>query len=318
MKLQQWAPYLIVATLAAAYIYPFVTGAVDAPDFGVFLNGADLMNQGAVPSRDFVEPQGPGSFVWLALFFRLFGTTLETARVVLIATGGGISLLSFHISRRLGATGLGAAVFGLVMAVPLMPINSPHYDSNLFALGAVVVFVVAWKRMTDGNAAPAGWLAPAAALCGIATWMIQHKGLLLAAALIASILALKAIRPALVFAGTYVLVAPLPLAVFAALHALPDVVFANYIWPMTTYSAVNSAPYGFPLWRMAATGNAISVVPFFFVAILPILLLFMVGGKRWMPYGLAAYALWFSELHRLDMGHLRNGAVLMVAVLFGL
>ena len=132
--------YAIVAVLTAVYLYPFVRIFSDAPDYGVFLNGANLILHGAVPSRDFVEPQGPGSFLWLAGFFRIFGATLETARAVLSVTGVGIALLTFYLSRRLGGSGLFAVLFVAVTSIPLLPINSPHYDSNLFALAAFAVF----------------------------------------------------------------------------------------------------------------------------------------------------------------------------------
>jgi hypothetical protein len=147
-------PYLILAVVCAAYLWPFVRGFNDAPDSGIYLNGADLVSQGAVPSRDFVELQGPGSFVWLALFFRLFGTTFETARVVLDGTGVALGLLAFWLARRLGATGFWAALFVVMTAVPVLPMNSPHYDSNLFGLAALAVFALFW------DCGAAGWLCP--------------------------------------------------------------------------------------------------------------------------------------------------------------
>lgn len=330
-------PYLILATISAAYLYPFVRMFCDAPDYGVFLNGADLVNQGAIPSRDFVEPQGPGSFVWLALFFRLFGTTLATARAVLDGTGTGMGLLAFYLSRRLGATGLFATLFVITLSVPLMPINSPHYDSNLFAFAALAVFLVA----LDGKE-PAAWLLMAAAfLCGITTWMIQQKGLYLMLAMMGSVVCLmraKAARAMLILGGTYSALVLLPFIIFAALHALPDLLFANYIWPLQKYGELNAAPYGFPAWSnllsdwsrhaaqpVARAEDAVTAVPFLIVAALPVLLPLAAwtAGKKWvslplLPYWLAAYALWFSELHRLDIGHLRNGVMLMAVLFFSM
>jgi hypothetical protein len=335
------APYLILAVLSAAFLYPFVRVFSDVPDYGVFLNGADLLNRGAVPSRDFVEPQGPGSFLWLALFFRLFGTTFETARGLLNATGVGLGLLAFHLSRRLGARGLFAVLFVLLLSIPLLPINSPHYDSNLFALGALAVFLPAWDQCRKGLASSAWRLTTAAMLCGVTTWMIQQKGLYLMAALLVSLAWLRrkhALRPGMLLLGVYGSVVLLPFAVLAALHALPDVLYANYIWPMATYSDLNACPYGFPIWHNLAVSlrqdanqpaawlvNAVSAVPFFVVAALPVLLPLAAAcaGKRWfsvplLPYWLAGYALWLAELHRLDMGHLRNGVVLLALLFFSI
>jgi hypothetical protein len=323
--------YSAVALIAAAYLYPFVRMFCEAPDYGVFLNGADLLNHGAIPSRDFVEPQGPGSFVWLAFFFRLFGTTLNTARLLLDATGAGIALLAFYLSRRLGAMGIGAALFVLSTSVPLMPINSPHYDSNLFALAALALFLLAWEQARPRLV----HLIAAGSLCGIVTWMIQQKGLYLAAAFVLSMLIVRQAKPAVILATAYSAVVALPFLVYGFLHCLPDVLYANYIWPASKYSELNAAPYGYPVWdilrtSLAAHTNAPAAraediatsVPFFLIAALP-LLLPIAGwscGRKWLvlrflPYWLAAFALWFGELHRLDMGHLRNGVVL-IAILF--
>ena len=314
----------------------------DEPDAGVFLNGAALMMHGAVPSRDFVEPQGPGSFLWLALSFKLFGTTLETARTLLDATGVGIALLTFYLSRKLGATGILAAVFGLTISVPLLRINSPHYDSNLLALGALAVFLAAWSRWLEGKTPSMWWLAGAAVLCGVTSWTIQQKGVYLMAAMLASVIALRraqAWRPAGILAGVYGAMVLLPFGYFAAKGALPDVLFANYIWPMRMYSELNACAYGFPVWQNSRTvlaaqdanpvvgwGLTLAIAaPFLLIAVLPLLLPMTaaLGGKRWfgmpvLPYWLGAYALWIAELQRLDIGHLRNGVVVMVVLFFSI
>ena len=331
--------YLTLALLTAGFLYPFVRTFSNIPDYGVFLNGADLLNHGAIPSRDFVEPQGPGSFVWLALFFRVFGTTLGTARGVLIATGVGMGLLIFYLSRKLGGTGLFAMIFVTAISIPVLPINSPHYDSNLFALGALALFLVAWDAALRDDEPPGWALVLSAALCGVTTWMIQQKGCYLALALLASLIYLlrdKAWPAGYIFAGVFAAVALLPFAYYAAVHALPDVWYANYVWPISTYSDLNAAPYGFPAWQnlkwsmeqhagnpLAWVGDFAFAIPFLLVATVPVLLPAAArwSGRRWfaiglVPYWLAAYALWAAELHRVDIGHLRNGAVLMVMLFF--
>lgn len=332
------AAYIGLALLAGGFLYPFVRTFPDALDGGVFLNGADLINCGYLPSRDFVEPQGPGSFVWLALFFRLFGTTLETARTLLSLTGIGLALLAFHLSRRLGASGLWAFVFVLVLSVPLMPINSPHYDSNLFAMAALAVFLPPWGKLLAGRQ-PASWmLIAAASLCALTSWMVQQKGCYVALACLIALFAAKAKRAAFTFAAVFAAVGSLPFFYFAAVHALPELVFANYLWPLNGYSDLNAAPYAFPLgrefadlwmhphrspaeWFMAAG----EVAAFTAVAALPFLLPVCScwSGRRWfglkmLPVWLAGYALWASELHRLDIGHLRNGTMLLAVLFFSI
>gem|GEM_PF-3570613 len=118
--------YAALALLFAIYLLPFVRVLTGTVDEGVFLYGAQAVTWGAIPSRDFVEPQGPGSFYWLAMFFKLFGTSLFTARAVLLLTGVATALLTFHLARRTGAMEIFPAVFVLATSVPMMVMNSPH------------------------------------------------------------------------------------------------------------------------------------------------------------------------------------------------
>jgi hypothetical protein len=133
-------------------------------------------------------------------------------------------------------------------------------------------------------------------------------------------------------------VALLPFAFFAAAQALPDVVFANFIWPLSTYSDLNAAPYAFPIWDnvrvflgrhahqpVLQMEDVVFAAPFLLVAVLPLLLPLAArwSGARWfatplLPYWLAGYALWLAELHRLDMGHLRNGTLILALFFFSI
>ena len=44
-------------------------------DEGLLVSGAVRIVHGQVFARDFFEVVGPGTFYWLALFFKLFGVT---------------------------------------------------------------------------------------------------------------------------------------------------------------------------------------------------------------------------------------------------
>jgi hypothetical protein len=114
--------------------------------------------------------------------------------------------------------------------------------------------------------------------------------------------------------------------------ALPDAWYTNFIWPFTTYSQTNAAPYGFPLWQnlaamlaqqqnkpLALLEDLALSMPFLLAAILPIILPVTARMTvRTLPYWLAAYAFWLAELHRADMGHLRNGVILMAILFFSI
>ena len=89
-----WVIYSTVAALVGVYLLPFVHVLWRIGDEGTLVDGAHRVLHGQIPSRDFVEAMGPGSFYWLAAFFRIFGESIGTARGLLLLTGVALTLLS--------------------------------------------------------------------------------------------------------------------------------------------------------------------------------------------------------------------------------
>ena len=346
-----YLPYLLLTVAAGSFLYPFVRVLTWTPDGGVFIYGAERVLDGDVPSHDFIELQGPGSFYWLALFFKIFGATTLTARAVLFATGIATVLLVFYLARRLSpgiTTGVFAALFVLVTGLPLMVVNSPHYDSNLFALAAVAVFVSVERRIACGGASERSifvLLFAAGLLAGITSCCLQQKGLNLVLAFVVCLGILHrrpGLRLAAILCSGYACVVAVELSLYAAAGALHDLIYVNLLWPLSTYQSVNAAPYGFPLWEIwfpnwfqvlradfvfpvAIILTAALSLPFLLILTLPLLLALLAYFSRarfswraWLPYVLSGYALWAAEIHRLDMGHLRNGSVILIVLFFAL
>jgi 4-amino-4-deoxy-L-arabinose transferase-like glycosyltransferase len=338
-------PYLLLAVVSAAYLFPFMSRLPWNPDGGIYIYGAQRVLDGAIPSRDFVELQGPGSFYWLAAFYKLFGVSILTARTVLLLTGIATALLVFHLSRRIGGLGLFPALFVLVTGIPLMLMNSPHYDSNFFGLFAVTIFICAERSITKRPLSKASrvLLLLTGSLAGLNTCFLQQKGFDLMVSFLLSLIILHrkaGLRLATILLLGYCCVIAAEVSLYAFLGALPDLIYANIVWPLSTYNSVNTAPYGFPLWNIwfsnwwlvmsakfsvpVAIGlTAAMSAPFLAILVLPILV--SIAGfasrltavkREWVPYWLAAYALWASELQRLDIGHLRNGCLLLVVLFF--
>jgi hypothetical protein len=69
-------------------------------DEGIFLEGAQRIVRGQVPYRDFFTYFTPGSYYWIALRFKLLGTSLFAGRVILLAYGGTLSLVLYMLARR--------------------------------------------------------------------------------------------------------------------------------------------------------------------------------------------------------------------------
>jgi hypothetical protein len=304
------------------------------PPEGLLVYGAVRIVHGQVFARDFFEVVGPGTFYWLALFFKLFGVTFVATRICLFVTSLGTGLAMYFLSRRicrqyqvLPCILLAGTYFGT-----LWPTISHHVDSNCFALLSVACMTVWQGRRKDGLLFAAG------ALAGATTCFLQQKGLLLLLALLlwlwvqrrrrsTSLSSLGAVT------GGYISVVGFMLVYFWSRHALWDLFYANVVWPSGHYSAVNVVPYAQGMIRgcwdhfvIAKSGfhwtivtATVLITPFLFVAALPALLPALAARYRRnalrreiLLYWLCGGALWLSEIHRKDIWHLVFGSPLLI------
>lgn len=342
--LRKLALYGLIALIAGLYLFAFVRVLSGSRDEGLYIYESQQAAEGAIPGRDFVQENAPGAYYWLALFFRLFGVSIITARTLLLLTGVATVLLIVYLARRIDSQGIFAAVFFLVTSIPLTPINSPHYDSNLFALAAFAVFLTGADSMPRGS--PKNWpFVVAGLLTGWVSCILQQKGLLFLLAFAAAILILyhkRGIRPVVLMVISYVTVLILEIVPFAIWGALPNLFLSAVKMPLSGYQALNQVDYGYPLWTVWFPGlfghlhaNASALVtapvlaamslPFLLMLVLPLLLAILgyawrsrVFTPRLLPYWFAAYAMWLSELHRQDLSHFRNGCILLALLFFAL
>ena len=345
-SVRKCALYCVVALVAALYLFPFMRMLVGATDEGMYTYAAEEVVHGAIPGRDFVQENPPGAYYWLAIFFRLFGTSIVTARTVLLLTGVATALLVFYLARRIGSNGVFAAIFVLITSIPLTPINSPHYDSNLFALVALAVFLIGLDSMAelDFQRCAKIWpFATAGLLAGWVTCILQQKGFLFLLAFAITALLLhrrRALTPVAWMVAGYCLAGVVVILPYIAWGAFGDLIEANVKAPLFHYDSLNHVPYGYPLWtiwfprlfgNLHANFSALFTLPtifamslpFLFLVILPLLVpatALMARGslldKKLWPYWIAAYAMWLSEFHRQDLSHMRNGCLLLVILFF--
>src|SRR6266702_2010002 len=92
--------YWLFALCASLYILPFMRILPQGTDEGLLVYGAVRITQGQVVARDFFEIVGPGTFYWVALFFKLFGVTFMAAHICLFVSSLGTGLLMYFLSRR--------------------------------------------------------------------------------------------------------------------------------------------------------------------------------------------------------------------------
>jgi Dolichyl-phosphate-mannose-protein mannosyltransferase len=330
----KYIPYLIFALCASLYFMPFMRLVRQlGGDEGSFLDGAARIIRGQVFARDFFEVVGPGSFYYLALFLRLFGVTFMATRVCLFLSSLGTALLIYYLSRRLcrryqvlPCILLFAAYFG-----GFWPTISHHVDSNFFALLAFTC-VVLWQDSHKRYL-----LVAAGALAGITACFMQPKGILLVLAFIAWLWIERRQRlasPAALslVAGSYLSLGGIVLVYFWSKGALADLVYVNAVWPFQHYSAINVVSYAqgtrdyWDMWAIAKPGfqwtfgtAAVLITPILFFAVLPALLpllsvpyLRKTLSSQVTLYWLCGWALWLSEIHRKDIGHIVFGSPLLM------
>ena len=331
---RRYIPYLMFAFCASLYLLPLMRILLGNGDEGLLVVGAARIAHGQIFGRDFFEVVGPGTFYWLALFFKLFGVTFVATRLCLFVSSLGTALAMYFMSRRickrylfLPCILLAGTYFG-----PSWPAISHHVDSNCFALLAVVCTLV-WQ---DKRKLPL--LFAAGALAGATTCFLQPKGILLLLALLVwlwmqhrkSPVSLSWLRAV---AAGYMSVVALMLFYFWSRHALWDLLYDNMIWPSKHYGTLNVVSYAHGViqlywdrfviaesgFRWTIVTASVLIVPFLFVAALPVLLPALAARSvrnRVRPeillYWLCGVALWVSEIHRSDICHLVFGSPLLI------
>jgi 4-amino-4-deoxy-L-arabinose transferase-like glycosyltransferase len=328
-----WWEMAAVLAITAGYLFPFTRLLHRIGDEGTIVYGAQRVLEGAVPYRDFVEVMGPGSFYWLAMFFKIFGDTWQISRLCLLITGVGASLLVYWIARQyLNRTAaLIAWLFFVILGIPLWPGCNHHLNSNLFALSAVAAFIE-WQKRRDII-----WLAAAGLLAGITSCFIQQKGAYLLLAFGTLLLMNRArLRLIAVLLWPYLAVGGILMFLFNRAGALGDLVYCTFIWPWSAYHTVNAGidwnstaaaiQPGSLYFRMlplqaAFLFQAFCLIPFLLLLLLPIILIIFTAAVAWrradvsrLPLLLPALAIWLSEIHRKDMFHLAYGAPLLIII----
>jgi len=86
-------------------------------DEGIYLDGARRMLAGQMPYRDFFVLTGPGTFWNLAVFFKMFGTSLASARALLVLDLALIAACMYWLAARFSSRALGFWLAGFFVAL---------------------------------------------------------------------------------------------------------------------------------------------------------------------------------------------------------
>jgi hypothetical protein len=225
-------------------------------DEALFLYESSRLLHGQALYRDVFEIITPGAYWAMALLFRLFGPTLDTARTASAVVSALIAVLVYAICRRLAVRpglALAAALVGPTLFAPAWPYASPHWVSTLLALLALGVLVRPERGPCD--AALVGVLA------GLMVAVQQQRGVIVGAGAFLVIVVDAAlgrggaVRAAGAFvAGALAVVVPVAAFMLASAGVWP-VFRALVVHALTNYRTVNRIAWGgtLPLLRELAT-----------------------------------------------------------------
>jgi hypothetical protein len=339
------APAALAVVGAGLYLWLFLRVLWRIGDEGSIVYGAVRVTEGAVPYRDFFEVMGPGTFYWLALWFKLLGTSWLTSRVAVLTTALVSACAIYYATTRQyrGRFALVPAALYTIVTLTSWPGANHHFDSNMWALLAFAV-CVSVPHFTRNGSALTGVLA------GFAATIMPQKGVLLVMALVVGRLMdgakprgwRRAAIDTLWIIGPFLVVGASVVVFFWSQNALYDLVYANLIWPASRYHSVNVVPYAHHLREISYGRNApilaailprplaavtavLTTIPFIVVVVLPFaggaLVLWDVARRRRVAspagavpwtYWCAGFALFASEFHRVDLMHLAYGSPILL------
>jgi 4-amino-4-deoxy-L-arabinose transferase-like glycosyltransferase len=239
----------LIFLLSVLYFRLFYSYTLLNGDEGIVLQGAERILQGQVLYRDFFSFLTPGSYYWLALFFKLFGSSMLVARAVLVVEGALLSVLTYLLARRVCSrwSALLAAYFVTVACVPFRFLVLHNWESTLWAY--VSLYCAVWFLQKPHWV----WAFAIGFFTALTCLFEQSKGAGLVLGLTAGLLVvLRKERGSKLWSRQSIaalaagLSGPFVVALvyFGLEHSLVQL-FADCLWPLHEYSAINKAPFGF-------------------------------------------------------------------------
>ncbi len=245
---REWGIALTLFVASCLYCRPFYDYVGFHIDEGLALQGAQRILQGQVLYRDFFSFYTPGSYYWLALLFRIFGSSILVGRAALMVYGGLFSVLTYLLARRVctRSNALLAVVPALLVSLPGCFVVFHGWDSTLWALLALycAVRLLETRRWTwafaTGSLAAAACLVEQSRGCGLVIGLGAGFLILVAKDGLESWrwrenLAALMVGSALPVLGT--------LGYFAR-HGALGPMMADLMWPLRHYSAPSRLGYG--------------------------------------------------------------------------
>jgi hypothetical protein len=246
----------VLLLIAFLYLLPVCFILRGNTDQGLMPLGAELILHGKLIYKDMWAIVLPGSYLWLALWLKLFGETWLAAKSLLLLTILAIVVLLLAISRRLIKSWLVflPATILFVAGAPPWACNYHHWDSLCTVLGYTFLLIKVLDSKDSGRASLLAFLAGVVA--GLSVCCMQSSGPsllvgLAAAAYLYSELAIDKELKWKIFGRIFLsgaaglaLVLVSLLAYLIASGTLQDCINCTIIFNLHNYESVNREPYG--------------------------------------------------------------------------
>ena len=231
----------VVFTFAAALLW-WLAGQrlVWIMDEGIYLEGASRVLAGQMPYRDFFVLTGPGTFWNVAAFFKMFGTSLASARALLVLDVALIAACMYWLAAQFSSRILGFWLAGFFVALlagdkDALVVNH-RWDSAALSVAGVTLLAAGLR---SGNL----WLvASAGAAAAYAAWTTPPVALLLAPMFIWSFWA-RRWTGVVSFSSGAAMVSLLASGALIATGAFGPML-RQFAWTASQYSTANRSPYG--------------------------------------------------------------------------
>jgi len=240
---------LLLFVVSCLYLRLFYDYTKLNGDEGIVLQGAQRILQGQVLYRDFFSFFTPGSYYWMALLFKIFGSSILVGRAALIVYGGLFSVLTYLLARRVCSrwSALLAAYFVTLTCLPYRFLVLHNWDSTLWAYLALYGAVLWLER---GHW---GWALATGSFTALTFLFEQSKGagLLLGLGVGFSVIVWRGrfrswLGPRQLTGLAAGLGWPwvVTLSYFVMKHSLREML-TDWVWPLFHYSVANKLPYGY-------------------------------------------------------------------------
>jgi hypothetical protein len=233
-----------VAVVTAMICMPFIRAIFLAGDEGIMLHGADRILKGSRLYADFFEFLPPGGFFLTAIWLKITGISILTARILAVLCIVGIACFTFLACRlvsRNAPVSAFLAIGWVIMSQGVWTQVSHHLFTTFFSMAG------AWAALASIEVQPRylRWPLITGAAVGTAGMITPTRGALVTLAALSAFLNLRQNRAQTIAYVVGVTLVPAAILVYLALNDSLVAAFDNVIrWTATRYAGIQYVPFG--------------------------------------------------------------------------